>query len=74
VRETSRKAALAEIRQHETARRGSGHTLPDDTETVLRWLVDIEDATFYKWQRRASDAIATSLWEDNQQARQRRTQ
>lgn len=75
VRETSRKAALAEIRKHEAARHGSGQALSHDhdTETVLRWLVDIEDATFYKWQRRASDVIATSLWEDNQQTRQRRT-
>lgn len=72
VRETSRKAALAELRQRETSRQRSGQQTPDDLEDVLRWLVDIEDATFYKWQRRASDTIATSLWEDNQQARQRR--
>jgi hypothetical protein len=32
---------------------------------VLTWLADIDENTFYKWQRRASDLIATLLWEEN---------
>jgi hypothetical protein len=65
VREISRKEALTEIRQLEAARQRNGQPHPDDLEQVLNWLVAIEDPTFYKWQRKASDIIATSLWEDN---------
>ncbi|NJL06115.1 MAG: hypothetical protein HC911_14670 [Chloroflexaceae bacterium] len=68
VREISRKGALGEIRQLERARQRQGRTRPDDLEQVLNWLVSVEDATFYKWQRQASDTIAASLWEDNVQA------
>jgi hypothetical protein len=32
---------------------------------VLSWLADVDEDTFYKWQRRASDTIATILWEEN---------
>ena len=32
---------------------------------VSGWLADIDEDTFYKWQRRASDTIATILWEVN---------
>lgn len=67
VREISRKGALGEIRQLEQARQRQGRTRPDELERVLNWLIDIEDATFYKWQRQASDTIAASLWEDNLQ-------
>ena len=32
---------------------------------VLAWLADVDEDTFYKWQRRASDTIAAILWEEN---------
>lgn len=62
VREFSRKAALAEARRLRDARRGSA-TPPDALEQVLEWLADVDEDTFYKWQRRASDTIADTLWE-----------
>jgi hypothetical protein len=61
VREISRKGALSELRRIE---RG-GAAQETELASVLHWLNAIEEATFYKWQRRASDIIATSLWEDN---------
>lgn len=64
VREISRKAALSELRRLEPAvQRGDAQAA--ELAAVLHWLDAIEEATFYKWQRRASDIIATSLWEDN---------
>ena len=65
VRELSRKGAFAEARRLEEERRRRGVREPDDVEQVLRWLADIDEDTFYKWQRRASDIIATNLWEEN---------
>lgn len=65
VRELSRKAALAEARRLEGERRRRGVRDPDDHEQVLRWLADVDEDTFYKWQRRASDTIATILWEEH---------
>ncbi len=65
VREISRKAALNKLRQLQTGE-PSNDPHAAELRTVLDWLVNIEEATFYKWQRRASDIIATSLWEDNQ--------
>jgi len=65
VRELSRKAALAEARRLEGERRRRGVREPDDHEQVLGWLADVDEDTFYKWQRRASDTIATILWEEH---------
>jgi hypothetical protein len=65
VRELSRKAALAEARRLESERRRRGVREPDDHEQVLCWLADVDEDTFYKWQRRASDTIATILWEEH---------
>jgi hypothetical protein len=65
VRELSRKAALAEARRLEEERRRRGVRDPDDHELVLRWLADTDEDTFYKWQRRASDTIATALWDEH---------
>jgi hypothetical protein len=62
VREYSRKAALSEARRLREERRRSG-AAPSALEHVLEWLADIDEDTFYKWQRRASDMIAASLWE-----------
>jgi hypothetical protein len=65
VRELSRKAALAEVRRLADERRRDGQRAPGDLEQVLSWLADVDEDTFYKWQRRASDTIATMLWEEN---------
>lgn len=65
VREFSRKAALAEARRLEGERRRRGIREPDGHEQVLCWLADVDEDTFYKWQRRASDTIATTLWEEH---------
>jgi hypothetical protein len=65
VRELSRKAALTEARRLESERRRRGVREPDDHEQILCWLADVDEDTFYKWQRRASDTIATILWEEH---------
>ena len=65
VRELSRKAALAEARRLQEERRRAGQREPSDLEQVLTWLTDVDEDTFYKWQRRASDLIAALLWEEN---------
>jgi hypothetical protein len=65
VRELSRKSALAEARRLGEARRRSGQREPGELEQVLAWLADVDEDTFYKWQRRASDTIAAILWEEN---------
>ncbi|RRR74507.1 MAG: hypothetical protein EI684_06905 [Candidatus Viridilinea halotolerans] len=65
VREISRKAALSELRRLEATGANSDPHVAE-LRTVLDWLANVEEATFYKWQRRASDIIAISLWEDNQ--------
>lgn len=63
VRELSRKSALAEARRLADERRRAGVRAPGELEQVLAWLADVDEDTFYKWQRRASDTIATILWE-----------
>jgi len=73
VRELSRKAALAEARRLSEERRRAGQREPGELEQVLSWLADVDEDTFYKWQRRASDMIATILWEENLKLEQRRT-
>jgi hypothetical protein len=65
VRELSRKSALAEARRLSEERRRNGQRDPGELEQVLAWLADVDEDTFYKWQRRASDTIATILWEEN---------
>jgi hypothetical protein len=64
VREISRKGALTEARRLAEARQRSGQREASEIEQVLGWLADIDENTFYKWQRRASDTIATILWEE----------
>ena len=66
VRELSRKGALAEARRLAEERRRQGQHEPQELEQVLGWLADVDEDTFYKWQRRASDTIAAILWEENQ--------
>ena len=64
VRELSRKGALAEARRLADERRRAGRREPGELEQVLDWLADVDEDTFYKWQRRASDTIAATLWEE----------
>lgn len=64
VRELSRKGALAEANRLRQERQRRGQPKPGETELVLQWLADIDEDTFYKWQRRASDMIATTLWDE----------
>ena len=47
---------LAERRKREGGPRG-------DLEQVLDWLLQVDEDTFYKWQRRGSDTIAAALRE-----------
>ena len=72
VRELSRKGALAEARRLFEERRRAGQREPGQLEQVLSWLADVDEDTFYKWQRRASDMIATILWEENMKLEQGR--
>jgi hypothetical protein len=65
VREISRKGALNEARRLAEIRQRNGRHERSTQEEVLAWLADIDENTFYKWQRRASDTIATILWEEN---------
>lgn len=64
VRELSRKGALAEANRLRQERQRRGQPKASETEQVLAWLADIDEDTFYKWQRRASDMIASALWDD----------
>ena len=64
VREISRKNALVEARRLEVERKRIGGREPSDLEQVLNWLTDVDEDTFYKWQRRASDTIASLLREE----------
>lgn len=66
VRAVSRKGALVEARRMERERQRSGQREASELEQVLSWLADVDEDTFYKWQRRASDTIAAILWEENQ--------
>jgi len=70
IRAVSRKGALREARQLAEERRRSGQRVPSDLEAVLSWLADVDEDTFYKWQRRASDTIALILWEEDQKLQQ----
>jgi len=36
---------------------------PTDAEQVVTWLLQVDEDTYYKWQRRGSDAIAGALRE-----------
>ena len=74
VREISRKTALIEARRLEVERKRNGGREPSELENVLNWLTDVDEDTFYKWQRRASDTIATLLREEESRQTRVRTQ
>jgi hypothetical protein len=62
VRGFSRKRAPSILRQLEERRQRDGGA-PTDTERVVHWILQVDEATFYRWQRRASDTIAAALRE-----------
>jgi hypothetical protein len=64
VREISKKQAYAEAHRLAEQRRRNGIREPGELELALEWLSDIDEDTFYKWQRRASDTLATILREE----------
>jgi hypothetical protein len=67
VRGVSRANALIEARNLEQQRKRHGLPTPDPYERTLDWLADVDENTFYKWQRRASDTIALALFEQNRE-------
>jgi hypothetical protein len=64
VREVSKKNAYSEARRLAEERRRNGQKEAGELEQALVWLSDIDEDTFYKWQRRASDMLAEFLMEE----------
>lgn len=62
VRGISRRRAPTVLRQLAERRRREG-TPRSDLEQIVAWLLDVDEDTFYKWQRRGSDTIAAALRE-----------
>jgi hypothetical protein len=62
VRGIGRRRAPTTLRQLAERRRREGGP-PSDLEQVLDWLLQVDEDTFYKWQRRGSDTIAAALRE-----------
>src|SRR6185312_2515438 len=62
VRGIGRRRAPAVLRQLQE-RRGREGGAPTDTERVVNWLLQVDEDTFYKWQRRGSDTVAAALRE-----------
>ena len=62
VRGISRRRAPTVLRQLQERRGREGGT-PTDTERVVNWLLQVDEDTFYKWQRRGSDTVASALRE-----------
>jgi hypothetical protein len=58
----SRKRGPTVLRQLQERRQRDG-TPPTDAERVVNWLLQVDEDTFYKWQRRGSDTIAAALRE-----------
>jgi hypothetical protein len=62
VQGITRRRAPAVLRQLRERREREGGA-QSELEQVTRWLLQLDEATFYKWQRRASDTIAGVLRE-----------
>lgn len=62
VRGVSRRRAPTIQRQLRERRQRDG-TARSDLERVVDWLIQVDEDTFYKWQRRGSDTIAAALRE-----------
>lgn len=63
VRGIGRRRAPAALRQVSERRRREGIAKKGDFEQMLEWLLNLDENTFYKWQRRGSDTIAAALRE-----------
>jgi len=62
VRGISRRRAPTVLRQMVERRKREG-SARSDLEQVVDWLVQVNEDTFYQWQRRGSDTIAAALRE-----------
>ncbi len=62
VRGLGRRRAPSVLRQLGERRRRDGGPR-GELEQVLEWLLQVDEDTFYKWQRRGSDTIAAALRE-----------
>jgi hypothetical protein len=62
VRGVSRRRGPTILRQLQERRQRDGGQ-PTDAERVVQWLMNVDEDTFYKWQRRGSDTIAGALRE-----------
>ncbi len=62
VRGLGRRRAPAVLRQLSERRKREGG-VRGELEQVLDWLLQVDEDTFYKWQRRGSDTIAAALRE-----------
>ncbi len=67
VRGIGRRRAPTVLRQLTERRKRDGGPR-GDLERVLEWLLQVDEDTFYKWQRRGSDTIAAALREREQAA------
>jgi len=67
VRGIGRRRAPTVLRQLTERRKRDGGSR-GDLERVLEWLLQVDEDTFYKWQRRGSDTIAAALREREQAA------
>jgi hypothetical protein len=56
-----RRAPTIQRQLRERRQRDGGHR--SDTERIVDWLLQLDEDTFYKWQRRGSDTIAAALRE-----------
>ena len=62
VRGITRRNAPAVVRQLRERREREGGPRTEE-ERVVEWLLQVNEDTYYKWQRRASDTIALILRE-----------
>jgi hypothetical protein len=62
VRGVSRRRGPTILRQLQERRQRDGGQ-PSEAERVVQWLMNVDEDTFYKWQRRGSDTIAGALRE-----------
>ena len=67
ARGIGRRRAPTVLRQLQERRQRDG-TPRTDLERVTDWLLQVDEDTFYKWQRRGSDTIAAALREREQAA------
>jgi hypothetical protein len=62
VRGITRRGAPATLRRLRERRERAGGPRTEE-ERVIEWLLQVNEDTYYKWQRRASDTIALILRE-----------